>query len=55
MEVPVSIVAVKDDSLFPDDIRTAGVKAVKEKGGKIEEKVYDGVPHGFAVLGDYEE
>lgn len=55
VEVPLSIVAVKDDSLFPDDIREAGVKAVRDRGGEVEQKVYDGVPHGFAVLGNYEE
>lgn len=55
VEVPLSIVAIKDDTLFPDEIREAGVKALHEKKVEVEEKVYDGVPHGFAVLGDYEE
>ena len=55
VEVPLTIVAVKDDNLFPDHARDAGVKTLQEKGIQVEEKVYDGVPHGFAVLGDYEE
>ncbi|EME84165.1 uncharacterized protein MYCFIDRAFT_163005 [Pseudocercospora fijiensis CIRAD86] len=52
-QTPLSVVAVSEDSLFPDEIREAGVKKLKEKGVEIEEKVYPGVPHGFAVLGDY--
>lgn len=55
VEVPLSIVAVKDDSLFPDEIREAGVDAIKGKKVEVEQTVYDGVPHGFAILGDYEE
>lgn len=52
-QAPLSIVAVKQDSLFPDDIREAGIKKLKEKGVEVDEKVYPGVPHGFAVFGDY--
>ncbi|SMQ48567.1 unnamed protein product [Zymoseptoria tritici ST99CH_3D7] len=52
--VPVGIVAVEDDSLFPDHVRDAGVKKLQEKGVEHEVHVYPGVPHGFAVLGDYE-
>ncbi|QIW98836.1 hypothetical protein AMS68_004354 [Peltaster fructicola] len=55
VEVPVSIVAVKNDALFPDEIREAGVKALQENEVEVQEQVYDGVPHGFAVLGDYED
>jgi dienelactone hydrolase len=51
--VPVGIVAVEDDSLFPDHVRDAGVKKLQEKGVEHEVQVYPGVPHGFAVLGDY--
>lgn len=54
-KVPLSIVAVEQDSVFPDDIREAGVKKLKEAGIEHEEKVYPSVPHGFAVLGDYED
>jgi dienelactone hydrolase len=53
--VPLSIVAVESDSLFPDEVRDAGVKQLQEKGAEHELQVYPGVPHGFAVLGDYEE
>ncbi|CAK1364427.1 unnamed protein product [Cercospora beticola] len=54
-KVPLSIVAVEDDTLFPDDVRDAGVKKLQEKSVEHEVKVFPGVPHGFAVLGDYED
>lgn len=53
--VPLGIVAVLDDALFPDEIREEGVKAIKVRGVDVECWVYPGVPHGFAVLGDYED
>lgn len=53
--VPLGIVAVEDDSLFPDHIREKGVEKLKEKGVETEVQVYPGVPHGFAVLGDYDD
>lgn len=53
--VPVCIVAVENDSLFPDDVREEGRKALEAKELDHELKVFPGVPHGFAVLGDYED
>ena len=53
VSVPLSVVAVEDDSLFPDSVRIAGHEAMEKKGLENEVKVYKGVPHGFAVLGDY--
>lgn len=55
MSVPVCIVAVENDSLFPDDVREDGKKAMEAKKLESEVAVYPGVPHGFAVLGDYED
>lgn len=54
-QVPVSVVAVEGDSLFPDEVREEGRKGLEKKGVEHEVKVYEGVPHGFAVLGDYED
>ncbi|KAK3062587.1 hypothetical protein LTR53_019301, partial [Teratosphaeriaceae sp. CCFEE 6253] len=51
--VPTCVVAVSDDPLFPDHVRKQGVAAIEKKGLKHEVHVYEGVPHGFAVLGDY--
>ncbi|KAK3644443.1 hypothetical protein LTR56_009695 [Elasticomyces elasticus] len=53
VSVPMCVVAVKEDSLFPDHVREEGVEAMQKNGLEHEVKVYEGVPHGFAVLGDY--
>ncbi|KAK3648608.1 hypothetical protein LTR56_007434 [Elasticomyces elasticus] len=53
VSVPMCVVAVKEDSLFPDHVREKGVEAMQKNGLEHEVTVYEGVPHGFAVLGDY--
>lgn len=55
VKVPVGIVAVESDPLFPDEEREEGVRRLREKGGECEVEVYQGVPHGFAVVGDYDD
>lgn len=55
VSVPMCVVAVEDDPLFPNQVRDEGKKALEKKGLKHEMHVYPGVPHGFAVLGDYED
>ncbi len=55
MSVPVCIVAVENDNLFPDNVRDEGKKALESKKVEHEMKVYPGVPHGFAVYGDYDD
>lgn len=55
MKAPLGIVAVENDALFPDEVREEGVKTLKSSGVEVETWVYPGVPHGFAVLGDYED
>jgi len=55
VKVPMSIICVEDDPLFPDEIRKAGEDMLAKSGVQHEVKVYPGVPHGFAVLGDYAE
>lgn len=46
LKVPVSIVCVENDPLFPDDVRTAGEDAMATAGLEHEVRVYPGVPHG---------
>jgi dienelactone hydrolase len=53
--VPLCIVAVENDNLFPDNVRDEGKTALEAKKLEHEMKVYPGVPHGFAVYGDYED
>ncbi len=45
----------EDDQLFPDEIRDAGKTHFDQTGHKYDLKVYPGVPHGFAVVGEYED
>lgn len=42
----IGIVAVREDALFTDEVRDYGVKIARERGVHVEEKVWDGVPHG---------
>ncbi|OJD37133.1 dienelactone hydrolase family protein [Diplodia corticola] len=53
--VPVSLALVDNDPVFPDELATAGKEALEKNGVEHEIKTYSGVPHGFAVLGDYED
>ena len=52
---PISFACVENDQLFPDDIRIAGKEHLEKESIEHEIKVYSGVPHGFAVVGDYED
>ncbi|RFU27945.1 hypothetical protein B7463_g8395, partial [Scytalidium lignicola] len=54
-EVPLSFICVEDDQLFPNEVRDYGDNYLKEKDVKHELKTYSGVPHGFAVFGEYED
>ncbi|PSK56868.1 Protein AIM2 [Elsinoe australis] len=49
----LGIVAVKEDGMFTDEVRGFGLKVAKEKKLEVEERVWEGVPHGFAVQGEY--
>ncbi|KAF2455334.1 Alpha/Beta hydrolase protein [Lineolata rhizophorae] len=55
VKAPISMVCVKDDSLFPNDVREDGRQALVQAGVEHEVEVYPGVPHGFAVLGNYDD
>lgn len=53
LKSPVSLVCVENDQLFPESVREAGEKYAKEHGVDCEFKTFSGVPHGFAVVGEY--
>lgn len=55
IKAPISMACVENDQLFPDDVRTAGQTFLEEKKIEHEVKVFSGVPHGFAVVGEYED
>lgn len=53
---PVYIAAVKDDPLFPEEeVLTPGRRTLEKNKVEHEVQVFSGVPHGFAVYGDYDE
>ncbi|XXH03540.1 Replication factor A protein 1 [Hypoxylon texense] len=55
LKVPVSLVCVESDPMFPDDVRETGEDIMSKESVEHEVQVYPGVPHGFAVVGDYED
>ncbi|KAK8089880.1 dienelactone hydrolase [Apiospora hydei] len=55
LKQPISLVCVESDPMFPDDVRTQGEDMMSKAGLEHEVQVYPGVPHGFAVIGDYED
>ncbi|KAF3057996.1 Protein AIM2 [Daldinia childiae] len=55
LKVPVSLVCVESDPLFPDEVRETGENIMSTENVEHEVQVYPGVPHGFAVIGDYDD
>lgn len=55
LKSPLSLVCVENDPMFPDEVRTKGEDTMAKSNLEHEVQVYPGVPHGFAVFGDYEE
>ncbi|MCJ1296227.1 hypothetical protein MMC34_007793 [Xylographa carneopallida] len=55
VKAPVSMVCIENDQLFPDEIRESGKEYLEEKHIEHEIRVYSGVPHGFAVAGEYHD
>jgi dienelactone hydrolase len=55
LKVPVSLVCVESDPMFPDDVRTKGEDIMSKNSLEHEVQVYPGVPHGFGVIGDYND
>ncbi|OCK79189.1 alpha/beta-hydrolase [Lepidopterella palustris CBS 459.81] len=55
VKVPMYMACVEDDPLFSAEVVQAGREALEKNGVEHEIQTYSGVPHGFAVLGDYED
>jgi dienelactone hydrolase len=56
VKAPMYIAAVENDPLLSEDeVLTPGRRELEKKGIEHEVQVFSGVPHGFAVLGDYTE
>lgn len=54
-KIPLAFVCVENDQLFADDVREHGEKFLKESNVECEFKTYSGVPHGFGIVGEYED
>jgi dienelactone hydrolase len=46
VRVPMYFVCVKDDPLFPEEVRQAGIERLEKENVEHEVKVYPQVPHG---------
>jgi dienelactone hydrolase len=46
VSVPVSLVCVEDDPLFPEEVRSGGEELMSKANLEHEVQVYPGVPHG---------
>ncbi|KAL7913937.1 Alpha/Beta hydrolase protein [Trichoderma velutinum] len=55
LQAPLSLVCVEEDALFPDEVRKVGEEIMTQDNLEHEVQVYPGVPHGFAVTGQYQE
>ncbi|KAI4113153.1 MAG: hypothetical protein LQ345_005804 [Seirophora villosa] len=55
LKVPVTMACTENDQLFPDDIRAEGQKWLVDNKVPHEIQVFPEVPHGFAVVGEYED
>jgi len=55
LKAPLSFACVENDPLFPDEIRSAGEDQMADANVEHEVQVYPGVPHGFAVVGEYQD
>jgi dienelactone hydrolase len=56
VKAPVYIAAVENDPLFSEEeVLTPGRRAMEANKVEHEIQVFSGVPHGFAVLGDYDD
>lgn len=52
---PLAFICVENDQLFDEEVREYGEKYLKEHNVESEFKTYLGVPHGFGVVGEYED
>ncbi|KAL8725538.1 MAG: hypothetical protein Q9166_007292 [cf. Caloplaca sp. 2 TL-2023] len=55
LKAPVTMACTENDQLFPDDIRAEGQKYLVDNNIPHEIQVFPGVPHGFAVVGEYDD
>ncbi len=52
---PLAFICVENDQLFDEEVREYGENYLKEDNVEAKFKTYSGVPHGFGVVGEYED
>ncbi|KAK1829075.1 protein AIM2 [Podospora conica] len=55
LKAPVTVVAVENDPMCPDEVRMGLEDYMSKNNVEHEVQVYPGVPHGFAVVGEYDD
>jgi len=55
VRTPIAMICVRDDPVFPEEVIVAGRESFRKHGLRHKVAFYDDVPHGFAVVGDYED
>jgi len=55
VRTPMTIISLRDDPVFPEEVIVAGRESFRKHGLRHKVEFYDDVPHGFAVIGDYED
>ena len=55
IKAPIAMACCENDQLFPDTVREQGRATLELNNIEHDIKVFSGVPHGFAVLGDYSD
>jgi len=55
VKAPMFMACVEHDPVFPEEILEDGRKSLESKNVEHEIKLYQGVPHGFAVVGEYQD
>lgn len=54
-KAPLTFVHVENDQLFAEEVRNHGEEYLKKNNIEYEFKTYSSVPHGFGVVGEYED
>ena len=52
---PLAFICVENDQLFSEEVQEYGEKYLQENNIESEFETYSGVPHGFGVMGEYED
>lgn len=55
VKVPLEFICVENDQLFEESVKAHGETVLKASGIEAGFKTYQGVPHGFGIVGEYQD